>query len=52
MAAKESNERLGFLLHELRNSLLSAKLAFTALESGQLPITGATGGVLKRSWQR
>lgn len=48
-AATESNERLGFLLHELRNSLLSAKLALTALESGQLPVTGATGGVLKRS---
>lgn len=48
-AATESNERLGFLLHELRNALLSGRLAFTALESGQLPITGATGGVLKRS---
>jgi signal transduction histidine kinase len=48
-ATRESNERLGFLLHELRNSLLTAKLALTALESGQLPVTGATGGVLKRS---
>lgn len=46
---RESNERLGFLLHELRNSLLTAKLAVTALESGQLPVAGATGGVLKRS---
>lgn len=48
-AATESNERLGFLLHELRNALLSARLALIALESGQLPVTGATGGVLKRS---
>ncbi|WBY02902.1 HAMP domain-containing sensor histidine kinase [Ramlibacter tataouinensis] len=48
-ATSESNERLGFLLHELRNSLLTAKLALTALESGQLPVAGATGGVLKRS---
>lgn len=48
-AATESNERLGFLLHELRNALLSARLALAALESGELPITGATGGVLKRS---
>lgn len=48
-ATRESNERLGFLLHELRNSLLTAKLAVTALESGQLPVTGATGAVLKRS---
>lgn len=48
-ATQESNERLGFLLHELRNSLLTAKLALSALESGQLPVAGATGAVLKRS---
>lgn len=48
-ATRESNERLGFLLHELRNSLLTAKLALSALESGQLPVSGATGAVLKRS---
>jgi signal transduction histidine kinase len=48
-AATQSNERLGFLLHELRNALQSANLALTALASGQLPVTGATGGVLKRS---
>lgn len=48
-SSAECTERLGFLLHELRNSLLTAKLAFTALESGQLPIAGATGAVLKRS---
>jgi hypothetical protein len=45
----EANERLGFFVHELRNSLQSATLAFTALETGQLPIAGATGGVLRRS---
>jgi signal transduction histidine kinase len=45
----EANERLGFLVHELRNSLNTAKLAVSALETGQLPISGATGGVLKRS---
>jgi len=45
----EANERLGFLMHELRNSLISAKLAVSALQAGQLPISGATGGVLKRS---
>jgi signal transduction histidine kinase len=43
------NERLGALVHELRNSLQTATLAFTALESGQLAIGGSTGGVLKRS---
>lgn len=45
----EANERLGFFVHELRNSLQTATLALTALETGQLPIAGATGGVLKRS---
>jgi signal transduction histidine kinase len=42
-------QRIGFLAHELRNSLSSATLAFAALETGKLPITGATGGVLKRA---
>jgi signal transduction histidine kinase len=47
--AEAFNERLGFLVHELRNSLLTASLAVAALEQSQLPISGATGGVLKRS---
>lgn len=45
----EANERLGFLVHELRNSLQTATLALAALETGQLPIAGATGAVLRRS---
>ena len=45
----EELERLGVLVHELRNHLHTAVLAFSALESGSLPIGGATGGVLKRS---
>lgn len=45
----EANERLGFLVHELRNSLQTASLALAALETGQLPIAGATGSVLRRS---
>jgi signal transduction histidine kinase len=47
MAAE--NERLGSLVHELRNHLGTVSLAFTALESGALPIKGSTGAVLKRS---
>jgi signal transduction histidine kinase len=47
--AAEVNERLGFLVHELRNSLGTATLAVSALETGNLPLSGATGGVLKRS---
>ena len=45
----EENERLGMLVHELRNHLHTASLAFAALESGRLPIGGSTGAVLKRS---
>jgi len=45
----EENERLGFLVHELRNHLHTATLAFRALESGTLPVAGSTGSVLKRS---
>jgi len=43
------NERLGVLVHEFRNHLHTVTLAFHALESGQLPVSGSTGGVLKRS---
>ena len=46
---ERSNERLGHLVHELRNFLNSATLALTALESGGLPVGGSTGAVLKRS---
>jgi len=42
-------QRIGALAHELRNSLSSATLALAALESGSLPISGATGAVLKRA---
>lgn len=45
----EENERLGYLVHELRNSVGTATLAVRALELGNLPIAGATGSVLKRS---
>src|SRR4030095_11517196 len=41
--------RIGSLAHELRNELLSATLALGALETGGLPVSGATGGVLKRA---
>lgn len=44
-----SNERLGFLVHELRNALGTATLAVGALELGNMPVSGATGAVLKRS---
>ena len=47
--SSEANERLGFLVHELRNALQMANLSVRALEVGCLTVTGATGSVLKRS---
>ncbi|MDB5911428.1 MAG: histidine kinase [Ramlibacter sp.] len=44
-----ANERLGFLVHELRNALGTATLAVGALELSSMPVSGATGAVLKRS---
>lgn len=46
--ASETNQRLGFLMHELRNSLSVATMAVAAMEAGQLSISGATGALLKR----
>jgi signal transduction histidine kinase len=50
-AAKDAdaNLRLGFFAHELRNELNSATLALTAIKSGSVGLTGATGAVLDRS---
>jgi signal transduction histidine kinase len=47
--AVETNERLGFFAHELRNFLGTATLAFTAAKAGNLNLSGATGAVLERS---
>lgn len=50
-ALQEAGEkqRMGFLVHELRNVLGTATLAVTALEVGKLTLSGATGAILKRS---
>ena len=45
----ELNQRLGFLMHELRNSLNSAVMATGAIKTGNLSLSGATGTVLSRS---
>ena len=47
--AAVANQSTGYLMHELRNGLSTALLAFNALELGHLPVDGATGRVLKRS---
>ncbi|TFY98458.1 sensor histidine kinase [Ramlibacter rhizophilus] len=47
--AAAENRRMGFLVHELRNGLGTASLALNALEMSNMPVSGATGAVLKRS---
>jgi signal transduction histidine kinase len=41
--------RLGYLAHELRSLLNAATLALSAIKTGNVGLTGATGGVLDRS---
>lgn len=43
------NERLGIFAHELRNYLNVATLALHALKTGNMSVSGATGGVIDRS---
>ena len=45
----EVKERVGFLVHEVRNALATATLAVGAIEFGHMDMSGATGTVLKRS---
>ncbi len=45
----DENQRLGFLVHELRNYLHTATIAFSALEAGKLSVGGSTAGLVKRS---
>lgn len=49
--AKET-ERLGFLAHELRNSLQSASIALELVETGAVGLESQTGGLLRSSLQR
>ena len=48
-AKERNNERVGFLVHELRNLINTATVAFEVLQTGNVGITGNTGAVLKRS---
>jgi signal transduction histidine kinase len=43
------NERMGFLIHELRNLVGTAVAAFEVLKSGNVGVAGSTGAVLDRS---
>ena len=46
---EEVSQRVGLLVHELQNSLATASYAVAALELGNLPMSGSTGTILKRS---
>ncbi|HKQ25939.1 MAG TPA: HAMP domain-containing sensor histidine kinase [Burkholderiales bacterium] len=46
--AQEGNERLGILMHELRNHLQTATMAFTAIQAGNVGASGATARILQR----
>jgi len=48
-AMERGNERMGFLVHELRNLLSTAIVAFDVLKTGNVGVTGSTGAVLDRS---
>jgi signal transduction histidine kinase len=48
-ASKEGNERIGFLVHELRNLVNTATVAFEVLKTGNVGVAGSTGAVLDRS---
>ena len=48
-ATDRDNERMGFLVHELRNLVDTAVVAFEVLKSGNVGVAGSTGAVLNRS---
>ncbi|CAN5791542.1 hypothetical protein BH11MYX3_BH11MYX3_08170 [soil metagenome] len=49
---KEFAEWLGFLAHELRNSLSSAVLAYSFLRSGEVGLESKTARILERSFNQ
>ncbi len=48
-AADRNDERVGFLVHELRNLVNTATVAFEVLKTGSVGASGNTGAVLNRS---
>lgn len=46
------NERVGFLVHEMRNLVSTAVVAFEVLKSGNVGVGGSTGAVLNRTLMR
>ena len=48
-AQEQGNERMGFVVHELRNLVNTATIAFEVLQTGNVGLKGSTGAVLDRS---
>ena len=48
-ATDRDNERVGFLVHEMRNLVNTATVAFEVLKSGNVGVGGSTGAVLNRT---
>lgn len=48
-ATERGNERMGFLVHELRNLVSTAIVAFEVLKIDQVGVAGSAGAVLNRS---
>ena len=48
----DAAERIGFVAHELRNALSSARMAFGAIRHGDVGVNGKTGDVLSRNLDR
>jgi signal transduction histidine kinase len=51
-ATDRDNERVGFLVHEMRNLVNTAVIAFEVLKSGNVGVGGSTGAVLNRTLMR
>jgi signal transduction histidine kinase len=49
---KNEVERLGFLMHEMKNSLLAVSISYEMINSGRVGNTGATSQVLTLSIER
>jgi signal transduction histidine kinase len=49
ISASSERERVGFLVHEIRNLVNAATVAFEVLNTGNVGVSGSTGAVLKRS---
>jgi signal transduction histidine kinase len=49
VSTPSDRERFGFLVHEIRNLVNTATVAFEVLNTGNVGVSGSTGAVLKRS---